>query len=65
MNPLRRRLVQRALREGWVVRRQRNHLILTAPNGAIVTLASSPGGGRVERNELALMRRNGLEVPPR
>lgn len=56
-----RSLARRARRAGWTITRHNSsHLRWEAPDGAVVTTASSPGDRRSFRNERARLRRAGL-----
>ena len=49
-----------AQRAGWRIERTARHLAWTSPAGMVVITASTPGGPRARRNDLAELRRAGL-----
>ncbi len=60
-----RALYRRARRAGWIVTRHGSgHLRWSAPSGAVITTAATPGDRRAVRNERARLRRAGLEETP-
>jgi hypothetical protein len=49
--------------QGWVVEHNGRHLCAKSPGGSVVFLAATPSDRRAYANNLALLRRHGLQVP--
>jgi hypothetical protein len=57
-------LLRLAGQQGWTYERSgAKHWVLTSPSGQKVFIPFSPGEGRSLQNNLAMLRRFGLETP--
>ncbi len=61
------KLILKALREqGWRIEHGKGHVKAFPPDPTkpMVTLPSTPGGGRWKQNAIAQLRRSGFRWPP-
>lgn len=58
-----RQLLRRVDRLGWTIQQGGSHLKVIGPNGAFVTVPSTPSDWRAIRNCRAQLRRAGCPLP--